>query len=148
MSIEICSERDLSAPAAAVWALIGDFAAVDAWMPGVRVVAVERYDGVERRTCDTALGRFREQAVALGAMSCTYVITDGPLPVSNYEATLAVVGRPDARQCKVVWRSTFSPRPETGETDARRLVEGIHRAGLGALVKRFGASASVRDGRG
>lgn len=129
----------LSAAAEVVWALIGDFDAPQSWLPGIRQVEMQG-SGCERiRICQTVLGLFREQLVACGPMWCSYVIVDGPLPVLNYEALLRVKSDAGPDSCRVLWKSTFDPKPPATSAVARRRTAQLYDAGLRALQARFGS---------
>ncbi|MFJ5293199.1 SRPBCC family protein [Streptomyces sp. NPDC088348] len=117
------------APPARVWALIGDFAALGDWVPGVpsprieeredpnepgavRVFTVDGEDVAhERLLVHDAAHRFY-----------TYTVLDLPLPITGYHATLAVRQHPGGSE--VVWSATYEgaddvvPQVEAGIGDA------------------------------
>ncbi|GGC65117.1 SRPBCC family protein [Chelatococcus reniformis] len=135
----------LAAPATEVWALIGDFGGVAAWLPGIEAVTLTGQGIGAIRVCRTAAGTFRERLTAAETQSCRYVIDAGPLPVSRYEATLSVGPWAGGTHCRVVWTSTFTA-DGVDDGAARRRVERIFLAGLGGLCARYGAApdGSVR----
>jgi Polyketide cyclase / dehydrase and lipid transport. len=53
---------------------------------------------------------------------------DGPLPVSDYSASVSVTDKGDG-VCEVVWTGTFEPKGAS-EEDASKIVEGIYRNGI------------------
>jgi hypothetical protein len=135
---EVRRSAALAASAAEVWSLIGGFNDVPDWHPGAAGSRLEEVGGETRRVI--ALkggGTLVERLVAhdADAMSCTYAIVDGPLPVTGYQSTLSV--RPAGSGCEVHWSGTFEPAG-VAEDKAKEIVASIYDAGLGALVKRFG----------
>jgi hypothetical protein len=125
----------LSAPPKAVWALIGDFAKPQAWLPGIERVKIQG----RLRTCQTPLGRFRERLIAEGRRRCSYTIEDGPLPIENYVAVLSVLPSTSFFACQVKWEATFEV---TAGTDWRALAQKFARifdAGLRSLQARYGS---------
>jgi polyketide cyclase/dehydrase/lipid transport protein len=128
----------LSSPGEKVWALIGDFATPQAWLPGVSSVEMPGSGVGSVRICQTVLGQFREQLTAIGPTWCSYVILEGPLPVLNYEAVLMVQSN-NLDSCRVLWKSAFDPIPPTTSGVSRRQVAQLYDAGLHALQGRFGS---------
>ncbi len=125
-------EVRIEAPAAAVWAVIGDPEAVPRWYPTyVRstvagdVRTLERADGVvlEERLLE------RDDA----GMSYAYTVTGG-LPLREHRASFTVV--PDGDGARVVWRTHAVHRDPGVDMEARladRQREAL--AGLKALVE-------------
>ena len=124
----------LSAPPKTVWALIGDFAKPQAWLPGIERVKMQG----RLRTCQTPLGRFRERLIAEGRRRCSYTIEDGPIPVENYVAALSVVPSTSFFTCQVKWESTFEVKEGTGCALAQKFAR-IYDAGLRSLQTRYGS---------
>jgi hypothetical protein len=124
----------LAAPAAEVWAAIGPFGALADWHPVVSVCELDEIEGDTYRVLTTVDGgRLLEQLVDEGPSHYTYRITESPLPVSDYRATLSVVPEPDGG-CHVYWGSTFEPTADAADD----VVGGIYEAGFEALRDRFG----------
>jgi hypothetical protein len=109
--------------AAAVWAVVGQFGGIDAWLPSVESCAV---DG-DSRTVHSLGMVFREQLVDRDdeAMRISYKIVESPLPLEHHRATIAVV--PTAVGAVVSW--TFEVRPDALQSP----FEDNYRAGLSAL---------------
>lgn len=110
----------------ALWQRVGDFADAG-WHPLVSATKADRGNepGSVRVIELRDGGRIVETLTSRSEVdrSLTYELVDpGPLPVSNYRATLSV--RPGNGRLSVVeWTAGFmradrSPRPETGKTDA------------------------------
>jgi uncharacterized protein YndB with AHSA1/START domain len=142
--IEVRATCILGAPAATVWAVVGDFGGIAAWLPGIEAVTLEGRGVGAIRVCRTSFGIFRERLTAAQRHSCRYVIDAGPVPVRDYEATLAVEPWAGGTHCRVVWASSFAA-VDVDDAEARRRIERIYAAGFGALRVRFGASAGRDD---
>ena len=67
-------------------------------------------------------------------MSYSYAIIEGPLPVSDYKATLSVTQ--SAGKTVVIWSSTFEPNG-VSEEEATSIVGGVYDTGLEAVKQRF-----------
>jgi hypothetical protein len=65
----------------------------------------------------------------------SYAITDGPLPVANYVATIKV--SEDGDGSRIEWSSEFLPAGAS-EAEARKVIEGVNQAGFENLKKMFG----------
>ena len=67
--------------------------------------------------------------------SYSYEIIESPLPVQNYKATISVAA--DGDQTKVDWKSTFEAKGASDD-DAKKVIDGIFKAGLDNLAKPAG----------
>ncbi|MGO1121255.1 SRPBCC family protein [Rhodovibrionaceae bacterium A322] len=131
-------ERDYAVSAAEVWAVIGEFESLHSWHP--QVVDSEISDGGTLRTLTLAEGKGQVQERLVlkddANHSYSYAIISGPLPVSNYSATLSVVDLPGGG-CRLTWTSAFSASGEEGF--AKGAIAGIYEDGAAALAERFPA---------
>jgi len=125
----------LSAPAQVVWALIGDFAKPQAWMPGIRQVEIQG----RVRTCQTPLGPFRERLMIEGQMRYSYTIEDGPISVENYLAVLSVLPSTNSLACQVTWESTFEVKAGADWRALTRTLARIYDASLRSLQAQYGS---------
>ena len=71
-------------------------------------------------------------------------VMDTPFAVTNYTSTITVTPDGDAKST-VEWRGAFyrgymnnDPPPELNDEAATQAVTGVYRAGLDALVEKFG----------
>lgn len=150
---KISLTADVAAPPDEVWAAIGDFQDMG-WHPAVattegtggnaidatRVLHLDSPDGP---TISEVLYKYDA-----GKMSYSYRITDVKvevLPVTNYSSHLTVTPL-DGGGSEVEWRGAFyrgypnnDPPPELNDEAAIAAVSAVYRAGLDALVERFGA---------
>src|SRR4051812_49270860 len=92
------AEIEIGAPVDDVWAVAGDFGGIG-WMPGIESVTVAGDD----RTVATSGMEIVERLVKRDedAMTLTYAIVGGPVPVDSHEATIAVVPAGDGS--RVSW---------------------------------------------
>ncbi len=114
-----------------MWRRIGDFQGIDAWHPAI--AGCTSQEGGEVRQLALPDGsKIVERLVTQTDDSYTYRILDpGPLPVSDYEATIAVRDGDDEGSV-IGWRATFTP-VGASETDAVEVIAGIFEGGLDAL---------------
>ena len=132
----------IGAPAARVWAVIGDFNGLPKWVPGIRasrqdgsgVGAVRRLDILARGGQWVAE---RLESHDSGAYSQSYSIMDGSLPLKNYLSTMRLADGADGRSCTLDWRARFEAKDATDE-DAERFVRRAYEAGLESLRRMFG----------
>lgn len=129
----------LNAAAASVWEAIGDFGKLAEWHPAAVTSTIEiRGEDTMRVVSIPGGGTLVEKLEVLDtdAMSQSYTIVEGPLPVANYHSTLKIVPG-DGDVCTVDWSGSFSAK---GAEDiaAIKVITSIYTAGLSALKKRFG----------
>jgi uncharacterized protein YndB with AHSA1/START domain len=124
----------IKAPPAKVWAAIGDFCGIAQWHPAIAGCVPSMRGRAKLRTL--ALkggGTIVERQVSRNdhAMSYTYAIVSGPLPVAQYRSTLSV--QPGAGGSTVTWSGTFVAK---GADDAKATaaIQGIYDSGLAALA--------------
>jgi uncharacterized protein YndB with AHSA1/START domain len=141
MALELTLSRDIDAPPAAVWALIGDFCAIGRWHPQVeRCILSNDEDDDSVRVQVRGLvvkdggGTVVEVETARDerAMSYSYSFVQGPLPVSAYNASLSV--RPNGAGSTVIWSGSFDA---AGMTDAEALADmrGVYERGLDGIAR-------------
>ncbi len=123
--------KDIKAGADAVFAMLGDFKALQ---PGGPIESVSyEGDGVGMvRTIHMTNGAVVERLEQHDsqARSFTYAIIndDGPLPFSGYSATVNVADNGDGT-CTVDWTGTFEPRG-VDEATAIGVATGIYAGGI------------------
>jgi len=138
-AIEVGREVRLAAPAAEVWGLIGPFGSLAHWHPAVLECDLDEEDGFTIRRVKV-VGNVRTVQRLLShddaGRRYRYTITDGDLPVHDYDAVLAV--REDGPEtCVASWRVTFQAAGAPDDV-AREAIEGIFDGGLNGLAHRFG----------
>ena len=130
--------QELPVPAQAVWSVIGGFNGLPDWHPAVEKSESKTEDGVKVRTLTLVGGGQiveRLEHASEQERSYTYSILSGPLPVSNYTATIRVRG--SGRGCIIEWSSDFTPSGAP-ENDATAAIRGIFEAGFENLKRMFG----------
>lgn len=150
--LEASLSTELAADAATVWAAIGDFQDMS-WHPAIyattgtggntagatRHLVLGAKDGP---TIDETL-----VAHAPDAMRYSYRIAEvkrSVLPVTDYSGEISVMPR-DGGGATVTWQSTFQRADyDKIPTDSGAIaaVQGVYKAGLDALVARFGMPGS------
>jgi len=135
---KVSSATELPVPAATVWAVIGNFNALPDWHPAVAKSELKKESGGTLRKLSLVGGGTIEEKLEQiddKERLYTYSILAGPLPVSNYTATLRV--RDVGNGCKVEWSSEFDAKgaPESAAVAA---ISGIYEAGFENLKKMFG----------
>ena len=135
----------IAAPAAAVWARIGNFDALKDWHPAVAESVADKGNSVGsvRLVKLKNGGQLVESLEKYDAaqMKYSYRAKDGgALPVTNYTSTIAVSA--DGNQSVVEWRGAFyrgypnnDPPPDQNDEAAVRAVTGVYQSGLANLNK-------------
>lgn len=133
----------IDAPAAKVWALMGDFAALAAWHPAVAASPADKGNqvGSVRQLRLKNGGELVETLEAYDAAQMRYSYrakNGGALPVTNYTSTIRVTA--DGSKSQVEWRGAFyrgfpnnDPPPDQNDEAAVRAVTGVYQSGLAAL---------------
>jgi len=139
-NLSVAREVTVDRAPATVWKLLGEFNALDVWLPPVlsstftgdatRPGAVRVLDLGNNATVT-------EQLVAYSSAerSYSYTFLDSPLPVKNYVATIELSAAADGKTV-IRWRSTFDA---AGAADAKatEAVQGIYDAGLTKIASIF-----------
>jgi len=147
---------EVAADPAEVWAAIGNFQDMS-WHPAVHSSTGENGNDIDATrvltlgeeggpTVSEILYKYSDEK-----MSYSYRITDVAIeviPVTNYSAHLTVKPR-DGGGSIVEWRGAFyrgypnnDPPAELSDEAAIAAVTGVYKAGLDALVEKFGAAGS------
>jgi mxaD protein len=124
-----------------VWKLLGEFNALDIWLPPVQAStfsgdaskpgAIRVLDLGNRTTVTEELVAYSDTERAY-----SYKFLESPLPVKNYVATLQVRAAPGGKS-QIQWRSTFEAAGVSDEK-AREAILGIYDAGLTKIAVIFG----------
>ena len=100
------AEIHIARPPAAVWAVVGDFAGLGSWMPGVDSCHAEG----DTRVVGTFGIEVRERLVARDDDTRTlrYSISEGPLPLDAHESEITVRAAADGAS-EVTWEVSVEP---------------------------------------
>ena len=121
------AELTMASSPDAVWAAIGDFHGIGAWMPGIDSLVAEGDDRVI-----SMMGMSIREHLANrdeSARSITYSITDGA-PVESHEATITVHDADGGS--RVTWEVTATP------DEMADLMQGLYQQALVALQTHVG----------
>lgn len=141
---KVSEKITIAAPAAAVWARIGNFDALKDWHPAVAESTADKGndEGSVRLVKLKGGGQIVESLENHNAaqMKYSYRAKDGgALPVTNYTSTISVVAD-GANQSVVEWRGAFyrgypnnDPPPDQNDDAAVKAVTGVYQSGLAAL---------------
>ncbi|MCJ2014441.1 SRPBCC family protein [Methylobacterium sp. J-076] len=140
-ALEVTRSRDIAAPPAAVWALVGDFCAIGKWHPQVErcILSSDEDDEsvrvqVRGLVVKGGLGTIVEVETGRdeAAMTYSYSFVQGPLPVSAYNASLSV--RPNGAGSTVILSGTFDA---AGMSDAEAVADiaGVYEQGLAGIAR-------------
>ena len=140
-------EREINAPAETVWAVAGDFAKLDQWLPPVsksEIISGENNTAgaVRAVTVGDVVLEETIKSIDNAKMVLKYKITKGDvnvLPVNNYSSVLKVAPAGEGKSV-VSWQGAFyrgypnnDPPPELNDEAAIKAVTGLYNLGLDNL---------------
>jgi ligand-binding SRPBCC domain-containing protein len=134
----VTESLQIAAPCEEVWAFIGAFDALHTWHPAISASEIFDEDGVTYRRLTLGNGETIVESMdahSNEARSYSYTMTDfGPLPLSEYRATLSVDQEDDGSL--VSWTGTFEPKgvPKFVVADA---VSRLFKAGFEGISQHF-----------
>lgn len=139
--LEVTRSKDIEAPPAAVWAIIGDFCGIGRWHPQVERCILSQDEDDETVRVQVrglvvrgGLGTIVEVETARDdvGMTYSYSFVQGPLPVSAYNASITV--RPNGTGSTVIWSAAFDA---AGMSDAEAVADitAVYDAGLAGIAK-------------
>lgn len=138
LAIDLSESVDVAAAPADAWAAIGDWCSIADWHPVIAECEAYEEDGKTLRKLTTGDGgELIEEQTAMDedGMSFSYVILESPLPIADYESTMAVTENGDG--ATITWSSSYSADGVSDE-EALELMTGIYRAGLDELAGQLG----------
>ena len=135
----------IDAPAAKVWERVRDFNALPRWHPRIRDSRIENGEPSVKIGCvrDFHLqngDRLREKLLGLSDydMFCTYTILEGPMPLTNYIATLRLTPVSDGDRTFIEWTAEFDCAPEVEGDLVNGIGINVFQGGFDALKRHFG----------
>ena len=134
LALDVTKTATIAASPETVWKTIGGFCGIGEWHPVVEKCVPSERDGKKVRTLSLKGGGTlleEEQARDDKAMSYTYTILEGPLPVTDYKSTIKVAK--DGSGSKVTWSGNFKAK---GAPDAKaeEAIGGVYDSGLKGLA--------------
>jgi len=140
LALDVSKSVASDAKPEAVWQTIGDFCGIGDWHPAVENCEENDETGAKRRTLTLAGGggTLVEELVSRDddAMTYTYKIIEGPLPVQNYESTISV--SPEGEGSQIAWKGTFDAKGASDE-EATKVIAGIYESGLKSIAEKAGS---------
>ena len=121
------AEIKIDKPAAAVWAVAGDFGGIGDWMPGIESCVVDGDDRILKMMGMEITERLERRDD--DAREIIYGIVGG-VPVGNHKATITVV--PEGNDSLVTWDVEVEP------DDMTEMMQGIYQQSLQALKDHLG----------
>ena len=146
--IRVRASSVIDAPVAKVWTLVGDFAAVAEWMPGIAAAATDEPGaarvGSLRRLVFHDGSRMVERLLALSEPDTmvTFSIEESELPISEYCSTIRLASITDGDRTYIEWMSEFEVSPAEEEQMSRRMLDGIYQPGFDSLKRLLERSSS------
>lgn len=133
-AITVKKKRDAPGDPTEVWALIGDFCAIEKWHPVVAKCEETKEGDVTFRALTLKDGgKIKEKLIGTEETSYSYEIVESPLPVKNYKATLSVEEDEDSPdRSEVEWEASFNANGASDE-DAQKTIAGIFEAGVKSI---------------
>ena len=135
----------INAPAAKVWERVRDFNGLPKWHPRIRDSRIENAEPADRigavRNFNLQNGdNIREQLVGMSDYDLfySYAMLDGPMPLSDYLATLRLTPVSDGDRCFIEWSAEFSCAPEDEDGLTSGIATNVFQGGFDALKRHFG----------
>ncbi|MDH3659340.1 MAG: SRPBCC family protein [Alphaproteobacteria bacterium] len=133
LAIDLSESVDVAASPADAWAAIAEWCSISTWHPVIAECEAYEEGGKAMRKLTTGDGGVLIETLTAqddGAMSFSYAIVESPLPIADYQSTMAVAENGDG--ATVTWSSSYHANGVSDE-EALELMAGIYRAGLDQL---------------
>lgn len=134
----------INAPASEVWARVRDFNGLPNWHPGIVESRIENGEPSDKIGCvrNFRLGngdQLREQLLGLSDydLFCTYSILEGPMPLTDYVATLRLTPVTDGDRTFTEWSAEFNCAPENEAELVTGIGQNVFQGGFDALKEHF-----------
>ncbi len=135
----------IDASAADVWARVRDFNGLPRWHPRIRDSRIEEALPADKigaiRNFNLQNGdNIREQLVGMSDydLFCSYSMLEGPMPLSNYIATLRLTPVTDGGRCFIEWSAEFDCEPDNEADLVSGISINVFQGGFDALKRHFG----------
>jgi hypothetical protein len=118
-----------------VWAVVGEFCAIEKWHPAVAKCEESKEGDVTFRTLTLKDGaKIKEKLTGTEATAYTYEIVESPLPVKNYKSKLWLELDDEPDRTVIYWQSDFDANGKSDE-EAKKVITGILADGVKGIKK-------------
>jgi hypothetical protein len=118
-----------------VWAVVGEFCAIQNWHPAVAKCEETKEGDVTFRTLTLKDGgKIKEKLTGTEATAYTYEIVESPLPVKNYKSKLWLEVDDEPDRTIIYWQSDFDANGKSDE-EAKKIMTGILGDGVKGIKK-------------
>lgn len=135
----------INAPAAKVWERIRDFNGLPKWHPRIRESRIEDALPADKVGCIRNFNlqngdNIREQLVGLSDYDLfySYSMLEGPMPLSDYIATLRLTPVTEGDRTFIEWSAEFECDPENEDDLVNGIGTNVFQGGFDALKRHFG----------
>lgn len=136
----------IDAPAAKVWERIRDFNGLPKWHPRIRESRIEEALPADKIGCIRNFNlqngdNIREQLLGLSDYDLfySYSMLEGPMPLSDYIATLRLTPVTEGDRTFIEWSAEFSCEPDVEDELITGIGTNVFQGGFEALKRHFGA---------
>ncbi|MFZ0730315.1 MAG: SRPBCC family protein, partial [Methylovirgula sp.] len=133
-AIESNYKASSTSSADTVWSKVGGFCGIANWHPAV--AKCELSHGNKIRTLSLkGGGTIVERLLRWNnkGKNYTYMILSSPLPVTSYVSTIKVVAKGTGSE--VGWTGKYKAKKGTSDADAKKVIDGIYKAGVDVLAQ-------------
>ncbi|WP_305989028.1 MULTISPECIES: SRPBCC family protein [unclassified Roseibium] len=135
----------INAPAAKVWERIRDFNGLPKWHPRIRESRIEDALPADKVGCIRNFNlqngdNIREQLLGLSDYDLfySYSMLEGPMPLSDYIATLRLTPVTEGDRTFIEWSAEFECDPENEDDLVSGIGTNVFQGGFDALKRHFG----------
>ncbi|MEM8704610.1 MAG: SRPBCC family protein [Pseudomonadota bacterium] len=135
----------INAPAAKVWERIRDFNGLPKWHPRIRESRIEDALPADKVGCIRNFNlqngdNIREQLLGLSDYDLfySYSMLEGPMPLSDYIATLRLTPVTEGDRSFIEWSAEFECDPENEDDLVSGIGTNVFQGGFDALKRHFG----------
>ncbi|MET1414312.1 SRPBCC family protein [Roseibium sp. HPY-6] len=135
----------INAPAAKVWERIRDFNGLPKWHPRIRESRIEDALPADKIGCIRNFNlqngdNIREQLLGLSDYDLfySYSMLEGPMPLSDYIATLRLTPVTEGDRTFIEWSAEFECSAENEDDLVTGIGSNVFQGGFDALKRHFG----------
>lgn len=135
----------INAEASAVWERVRDFNGMPKWHPRIRDSRIEDAYPADKIGCIRNFhlqsgDMIREQLLGMSDYDLfySYTMLEGPMPVSNYLATLRLTPVTDGGRCFAEWSAEFDCDADKATDLMNGIGTNVFQGGFDALKRHFG----------